>query len=246
MVGIGAAADGDGLTLFAGVLLIYFQKGLNKGALCGDMMGLAQRTGGIQGQTEIFGILADDVGQILIGGAEAGAAVGGAFQRSEGIMEDIEGVGQLAGDLVAHGDAGSFANPVESWGANVAQWQGRMFAQLVAGMKRDNDFSEARFAEYEEKWANDWVGDDLHLVPLNNMFRNGKFDAAMKAVDAMIVRAVAGKIDCESYSQLMPAGVAEMLPHMIDLLPMPPLRDFVKNTYKQAAPLLEMAAKLKD
>ena len=78
------------------------------------------------------------------------------------------------------------------------------------------------------------------------MFRNGKFDAAMKAVDAMMVGAVAGKIDCESYSQLMPAGVGEMLPSLIDILPMPPLRDFVKNTYKKAEPLLAMAAKLKD
>lgn len=148
--------------------------------------------------------------------------------------------------LVLVGDAGSFANPVESWGANVAQWQGRMFAQLVAGMKKDGDFSEERFAEYETRWANDWVGDDLHLVPLNNMFRNGKFDAAIKAVDAMIVRAVAGKIDCESYSQLLPAGMGEMLPYLTELIPMPPIRDAVKNAVKKAAPLLQVAAQLKD
>lgn len=148
--------------------------------------------------------------------------------------------------LVLVGDAGSFANPVESWGANVAQWQGRMFAQLVAGMKRDDDWSAERFAEYEEKWKNDWVGDDLHLVPLNNMFRNGKFDAFMKGLDAMIVRAVAGKIDCESYSQLLPAGVAAMAPYLVDLIPMPPMRDAAKNAVKSLQPVLELAAKMKD
>lgn len=148
--------------------------------------------------------------------------------------------------FVLVGDAGSFANPVESWGANVAQWQGRMFAQLVAGMKKDNDWSLARFAEYEEKWSNDWVGDDLHLVPLNNMFRNGKFDAAIKGVDAMMVRAVEGKINCESYSQLLPAGMAAMAPYLVDIMPMPPLRDAAKHAVEKAQPFMELASKLKD
>ena len=148
--------------------------------------------------------------------------------------------------LVLIGDAGSFANPVESWGANVAQWQGRVYGELVADMKEDNDWSAERFAEYEERWKNSWVGDDLHLVPLNNMFRNGKFGAALKAVDAMIVRACDGKIDCESYSELLPAAMGKALPYLTDLVPMPPIRDAVKRAADKAVPFLEMAAKLRD
>ena len=148
--------------------------------------------------------------------------------------------------LALVGDAGSFANPVESWGANVAQWQGRMFAQLVAGMKRDNDWSKERFAEYETNWRNSWVGDDMHLVPMNTMFRNGQFETLMKAVDAAVVRAVDGKIKCQSYSQLMPAAVGALLPYLTEFVPTPPFKDAAKRAAKKIQPLMALAAQLKD
>jgi len=148
--------------------------------------------------------------------------------------------------LVLVGDAASCANPVESWGANVAQWQGRMFAQLVAAMKKDNDWSKARFAEYETRWQNDWVGDDTHLIDLTQMFRNGKFGVFMTSLDAMVARAVWGKIQCEPYSKLIPAGIAKMLPEMVPLLAPSFLQDAARHGLEKLAPVMAIAQKIKD
>ncbi len=161
---------------------------------------------------------------------------------------DLVGVDTLKSympGLFLVGDAGSFANPVESWGANVAQWQGRMVAQLVAGMNADNDWSLARFAEYEAKWDHSWVGDDTKLVPLNFMFRSGGLDSVMKAIDSAAAQAVKDKIDDKPYSEIFPNAIAAAAPQIIPILPTP-FNMTAQHALEKAAPLMKIAEQLKD
>ena len=124
------------------------------------------------------------------------------------------------------GDAGGFANPADSWGANVAQWQGRMAAELAAEMKAKNDYSEAMFAKYEETWRDSWVGeDDVHEMSM--FFRNGSFDKIWEVVDDAASFAIAGKFENMSYTSLILGCLPKLLPMMPSLMEVPNL---LKNT----------------
>lgn len=121
--------------------------------------------------------------------------------------------------LVLVGDAGGFANPVDSWGANVAQWQGRMAAELCAEMKSKKDYSEAMFAKYEETWRNSWVGED-NVFEMSRFFREGSFNNLCKSVDDATSFAIAGKFENTSYTALIMGALPRLLPAIPAVLEM--------------------------
>lgn len=125
---------------------------------------------------------------------------------------------QLPG-LFLVGDAASYSNPLESWGANVSQWMGREAAKLVAEMKKDKDFSAERFAAYRPICENAWVGQDaLNLAKMTQMFRDGRFVKLWDGVDALAVSAIADKFTNHSYAELLPKAIGKAAPHFAGLL----------------------------
>lgn len=86
------------------------------------------------------------------------------------------------------GDAGGYGQPVEDFGANVAQVMGKLAAETAAEMKKKNDYSEAMFAKYEEAWHDTWIIDD-NVPELNTLMGGGGFQkivgCVMEAMDTM-------------------------------------------------------------
>ena len=122
--------------------------------------------------------------------------------------------------LVLVGDAGGFANPLDSWGANVAQWQGRLAAELCAEMKAKKDYSEPMFAKYEEGWRNSWVGED-ELHHMSRFFREGSFDEIWKAVDGLSSFAMDGKFKNMSYASIIGGALPKLIPVIPALMELP-------------------------
>jgi electron transfer flavoprotein-quinone oxidoreductase len=151
--------------------------------------------------------------------------------------------------FVLIGDAGGFANPVESWGANVAQWQGRMFAELVAEMKADGDWSEAAFARYEDRWQHSFVGDD-NIPQMCVMFRDGTFAELWKALDGAASAAITKKFTNHPYSEILPAIVPPMAPFLAKAVglvsPLAPLVKTNQHALEKVAGLMQVAEKIKD
>jgi len=80
------------------------------------------------------------------------------------------------------GDAGGYGQPVEDFGANVAQVMGKLAAETAAEMKAKNDYSEAMFAKYEEKWHDTWILED-NVPELNNLMGKGGFQKIVGCAD---------------------------------------------------------------
>jgi electron transfer flavoprotein-quinone oxidoreductase len=85
--------------------------------------------------------------------------------------------------LMLAGDAGGFGQPVEDFGANVAQIMGKLAAETAAEMKAKKDYSEAMFASYQEKWHETWILDD-NVPELNTLMIGGHFQKIVGALDA--------------------------------------------------------------
>lgn len=116
--------------------------------------------------------------------------------------------------LILVGDAGGFAQVVDNFGANVAQWQGRMAGELCAEMKAKKDYSEAMFAKYEKTWRESWVGeDDVH--EMNLLMRDGSVEKILKCLDDVVSFAFRGKWENMSY----PSIIIGALPKLIPALP---------------------------
>jgi electron transfer flavoprotein-quinone oxidoreductase len=151
--------------------------------------------------------------------------------------------------FVLVGDAGGFACPVESWGANVAQWQGSMFARLVAEMKQENDWSEQKFAQYEDRWQHSFVGDD-NIPGMCQMFRDGTFAALWKAVDGAAEAAITAKFSNKPWSEIIPAALPAFGPFMAKAVglvsPMAPIVKANEHMLEKAAAALKVVEKIKD
>jgi flavin-dependent dehydrogenase len=80
------------------------------------------------------------------------------------------------------GDAGGFGQPVEDFGANVAQIMGKLAAETAAEMKAKKDYSPAMFARYEEKWHETWILED-NVPELNTMMIKGGFQKIVGCAD---------------------------------------------------------------
>jgi electron transfer flavoprotein-quinone oxidoreductase len=138
------------------------------------------------------------------------------------------------------GDAGGFANPADSWGANVAQWQGRMAAELCAEMNAKKDYSEAMFAKYEATWRDSWVGED-DIPQLSQFIRNGSFDQIWECVDDAASFAIHGKFENLSYTALILGCLPKFLPAMPALLEAPNiLRKVAEGGLKRAGGLMNV------
>ncbi|MCR4419226.1 MAG: NAD(P)/FAD-dependent oxidoreductase [Clostridia bacterium] len=147
--------------------------------------------------------------------------------------------------LILVGDAGGFANPCDSWGANVAQWQGRMAAELAAEMKAKNDYSEAMFARYEKTWRESWVGED-EVHEISRFFRDGSFDKIWKALDEFSSFAIAGKFENMSYVSLFIGGLPKLLPALPAFLEMPmTIKKISEGAVKKAGGLMGLLSALK-
>jgi electron transfer flavoprotein-quinone oxidoreductase len=81
------------------------------------------------------------------------------------------------------GDAGGYGQPVEDFGANVAQVMGKLAAETAAEMKAKKDYSEAMFASYEEKWHDTWILED-NVPELNTLMGKGGFQKIVGCADA--------------------------------------------------------------
>ena len=84
--------------------------------------------------------------------------------------------------LVLVGDAGGFGQPVEDFGANVAQIQGKIAAELAAEMKAKKDYSDAMFAKYQERWHETWILDD-NVPDMNTLMIKGHFQKIVGCAD---------------------------------------------------------------
>jgi len=157
---------------------------------------------------------------------------------------------QLPG-LFLVGDAAAYCNPVDSWGANVALWMGKLAANLLADMKKDNDYSPARFAAYQTACENDWVGDDaLHASNLSKFLRGDRFTALWDGIDAMATSAVHDKFTCKSYAELLPKAVGKMLPYLGTVVGKQGILETVypagSRAFKTAEQLMSIVGKIKD
>lgn len=161
----------------------------------------------------------------------------------------------LAGFVVI-GDAGAFMNPVESWGANVSQEQGRMFANIVVDMKKDDDWSLARFAKYEEEWMSGWIGED-DIPSMNEMFRNGDMMHGEKStagemfggINDFARYCIEAKFQDRSYADFIPKGMPKLAPLMVKLMDngiTAPFYKAGKSTLGKTQELLSVIDKIKD
>jgi len=118
------------------------------------------------------------------------------------------------------GDAGGFAQVVDNYGANVAQYLGRMAAELAVEMKEKKDYSEAMFKKYEDTWRNSWVGDD-DVHELNFLIRDGSFQTMMECADKAMGEGFIQKWKLASYPAIFGAALPKFLPILPILLEMP-------------------------
>jgi len=116
--------------------------------------------------------------------------------------------------LMLVGDAGGFAQVVDNFGANVAQVQGRMAAELAAEMKAKNDYSEAMFARYDAMWRDSFIGED-NVPEMNVLMRNGGFQKLVGCIDEAASTFFKKRTNNTSY----PSIVLNVLPKMLQALP---------------------------
>lgn len=112
------------------------------------------------------------------------------------------------------GDAGGFGQPVEDFGANVAQVMGKIAAELAAEMKAKNDYSEAMFAKYEETWRQTWIGED-NVPEMNILMQRGGFQQLVGCVDEAMTTLF--KMRFNNYS--FPSIALAIIPKMAAAVP---------------------------
>ncbi len=113
--------------------------------------------------------------------------------------------------LMLVGDAGGFAQPLDNFGANVAQWQGRMAGELAAEMKAKKDYSEAMFAKFEKAWRESWIGED-ETIEWNVIIRRGGWKTIVKCIDDFVCYLFRGKWENMSYPSMFLGGLPKFLP----------------------------------
>ncbi|MFC1924352.1 NAD(P)/FAD-dependent oxidoreductase [Chloroflexota bacterium] len=121
--------------------------------------------------------------------------------------------------LMIVGDAGGFAQPVDNFGANVAQHQGRLAAGLAAEMKQKNDYSEVMFAKYEEEWRNSFIGEDE--TPEISVFWRKDLGKVLDSFDKAMEDAFKAKWNNKSYPYIMGTVAFNMAPAIPKLTKIP-------------------------
>jgi electron transfer flavoprotein-quinone oxidoreductase len=111
------------------------------------------------------------------------------------------------------GDAGGFAQPLDNFGANCAQAQGRLAGGLAAELTKAKDFSEEAFARFEDAWKETWIGED-NVPEVNRVMREGSIDVIIDCMDDAMILFFKKKFENQSY----PAIIGSMLPKFLPVL----------------------------
>jgi len=146
--------------------------------------------------------------------------------------------------LVLVGDSGGFTHPMDSWGANTAQWLGRMAANLCLEMKQKNDYSEAMFKKYEDTWRDSWIGLDELTTEQARPFRNGQFNALWWAIHNVASTCIPLKFQNKSYGEVFAAIPGALAPSIPELAG-PMLKGSLKFGASKLGPLLGMLGAMK-
>ncbi|MCL1799419.1 MAG: NAD(P)/FAD-dependent oxidoreductase [Eggerthellaceae bacterium] len=115
--------------------------------------------------------------------------------------------------LMIMGDAGGFAQPLDNFGANCAQAQGIIAGKLAAEMTKAKDFSEEKFAEFEERWKETWLPED-NVPEVNRVMREGSIDVVIDCMDEAMNLFFQKKFENYSY----PAIIGSMLPKFLPVM----------------------------
>ncbi len=112
------------------------------------------------------------------------------------------------------GDAGGYGQPVEDFGANVAQVMGKIAAETAAEMKAKKDYSEAMFAKYEERWHETWILED-NVPELNTLMGGGGFQKIVGCADDAMSTLFKMRFNNNSF----PTIALSIIPKMAPALP---------------------------
>lgn len=112
------------------------------------------------------------------------------------------------------GDAGGYGQPVEDFGANVAQVMGKIAAETAAEMKAKKDYSEAMFAKYEERWHETWILED-NVPELNTLMGGGGFQKIVGCADDAMSTLFKMRFNNNSF----PSIALSIIPKMAPALP---------------------------
>jgi electron transfer flavoprotein-quinone oxidoreductase len=142
--------------------------------------------------------------------------------------------------LILVGDAGGFAQPLDNFGANCAQWQGRMAGELAAEMKEKKDYSEAMFAKYEKAWRDSWIGED-ETTEWNVFIRKGSLKTLVKCIDEVVCHIFSNKWENVSYPSMIIGALPKLLPAVPSLMETPyMMKRMVGVVMKKAGPFMQM------
>lgn len=109
------------------------------------------------------------------------------------------------------GDAGGYGQPVEDFGANVAQIMGKLASETAAEMKAKKDYSEAMFATYEAKWHDTWILED-NVPELNNLMIKGGFQKIVGCMDDAMTTLFKMRFNNNSFPSIALTIVPKILP----------------------------------
>jgi electron transfer flavoprotein-quinone oxidoreductase len=112
------------------------------------------------------------------------------------------------------GDAGGYGQPVEDFGANVAQVMGKIAAETAAEMKAKKDYSEAMFAKYEERWHETWILED-NVPEMNTLMGGGGFQKIVGCADDAMSTLFKMRFNNNSF----PSIALSIIPKMAPALP---------------------------
>jgi flavin-dependent dehydrogenase len=109
------------------------------------------------------------------------------------------------------GDAGGYGQPVEDFGANVAQIMGKIAAETAAEMKKKNDYSEAMFAQYEAAWHETWILED-NVPEMNNLMIKGGFQKIVGCADDAMSTLFKMRFNNNSFPSIALSIIPKVLP----------------------------------
>ena len=116
--------------------------------------------------------------------------------------------------LMLVGDAGGYGMPMDNFGANVAQMQGKIAGELAAEMKAKKDYSEAMFAKYDDRWGATWIGED-NIPEFNILLRRGPLQKIFGFMDEAASGFLSQKMKNKSYAAMF----GSILPKALPLVP---------------------------
>ncbi len=116
--------------------------------------------------------------------------------------------------LMLIGDAGGYGQPVDDFGANVAQVMGKLAAEAAAEMKAKKDYSEPMFAAYEAAWKNTWIAED-EVSDMNVFIRKGGANKMIQCMDESMSLFFKMRLTNHSFPEI----TLSMLPKMLPMLP---------------------------